>query len=184
LDTKHDEQLVRAACQGEAKAIEALLLKHHTDVSRFARTLCATPEDAEDALQETLWIVSRKIGTLKSASALISWLFTIVKRQCYRLLRIRQKEVPLDRIPEPVDEREQGNDRQVLTEEMAIAIQNLPFIYRQVLVMRDVEEITAAEVAATLEITVEAVKSRLHRARNSLRTTLNRSAKLADKGSD
>jgi DNA-directed RNA polymerase specialized sigma24 family protein len=53
LATKYDEQLVQAACQGDANAIEALLLKHHTDVSRFARTLCATPEDAEDALQET-----------------------------------------------------------------------------------------------------------------------------------
>jgi RNA polymerase sigma factor (sigma-70 family) len=176
LDTKHDEQLVQAACQGEAKAIEALLLKHHTDVSRFARTLCATPEDAEDALQETLWIVSQKIGTLRSAGALISWLFTIVKRECYRLLRIRQKEVTIDRIPEPVDERAIDRDRSIIAEEIAIAIQNLPFIYRQVLVMRDVEEMTAAEVAATLEITVEAVKSRLHRARNSLRTTLNRSA--------
>jgi hypothetical protein len=71
LDTKHDEQLVQAACQGEAKAIEALLLKHHTDVSRFARTLCATPEDAEDALQETLWIVSQKIGALHYLVCLI-----------------------------------------------------------------------------------------------------------------
>jgi RNA polymerase sigma factor (sigma-70 family) len=78
-------------------------------------------------------------------------------------------------IPEPLDERASDRDRSIIAKEMAISIQNLPFIYRQVLVMRDVEEMTAAEVAATLEITLEAVKSRLHRARNSLRTTLNRS---------
>ena len=173
MKTKHDQQLVKAACEGKTEAINALLIQHHTDVRRFAYTLCATPEDAEDALQETLWIVSRKIGTLRVASAFISWLFTIVKRECYRLLRIRQKELPIDTIPEPLGEREQSSDRQLIAQEIAIAIKNLPLIYRQVLVMRDVEEMAAVEVASTLGITVEAVKSRLYRARNMLRATLN-----------
>jgi RNA polymerase sigma factor (sigma-70 family) len=172
LKTKCDEQLIKAACEGKKEAIDALLILHHTDVRRFAHTLCATPEDAEDALQETLWIVSRKIGTLRTASAFISWLFMIVKRECYRLLRIRQKDLPLDTVPEPTDEREQSRDRLQIAQEISIAIKNLPQIYRQVIVMRDLEEMTAVEVAATLGITVEAVKSRLHRARNILRTTL------------
>jgi RNA polymerase sigma factor (sigma-70 family) len=172
LKPKHDERLVNAACAGDKDAIDALLILHHTDVRRFARTLCATPEDAEDALQETLWIVSRKIGTLKAASAFISWIFTIVKRECYRLLRIRQKEVPIEHIPEPLDEGFQDGDRSHIAQEIAVAIQKLPPIYRQVLVMRDLEEMTAVEVADVLGTTVEAVKSRLHRARNTLRATL------------
>jgi RNA polymerase sigma factor (sigma-70 family) len=168
LKAKHDEQLIQAACKGKTEAINALLIQHHTNVRRFAHTLCATPEDAEDAIQETLWIMSHKIGSLRVASAFISWLFTIVKHECYRLLRIRQKELPLDTVPEPPDEREQSRDQDIL-----IAIKNLPLIYRQVIVMRDLEEMTTAEVATTLGITVEAVKSRLHRARNILKTTLN-----------
>lgn len=168
MKAKHDEQLIQAACKGKTEAINALLIQHHTNVRRFAHTLCATPEDAEDAIQETLWIMSHKIGSLRVASAFISWLFTIVKHECYRLLRIRQKELPLDTVPEPPDEREQSRDQDIL-----IAIKNLPLIYRQVIVMRDLEEMTTAEVATTLGITVEAVKSRLHRARNILKTTLN-----------
>ncbi len=134
--------------------------------------MCATPEDAEDAIQETFWIVSRKIGSLRAAGAFISWLFMIVKRECYRLLRIRQRELPLDTIPEPPDEREQSKNRLQVVQDISISIKNLPLIYRQVIVMRDLEEMTTVEVAATLGITVEAVKSRLHRARNILRTTL------------
>jgi RNA polymerase sigma factor (sigma-70 family) len=174
LKAKHDEQLIQAACKGKTEAINALLIQHHTNVRRFAHTLCATPEDAEDALQETLWIMSRKIGSLRVASAFISWLFTIVKHECYRLLRIRQKELPLDTVPEPPDEREQSRDRVQIAQDISIAIKNLPLIYRQVIVMRDLEEMTTTEVATTLGITVEAVKSRLHRARNILKTTLNR----------
>ncbi len=174
MKTKHDEKLVKAACEGKTEAIDALLIQHHTDVRRFAITLCATPEDAEDAIQEALWIVSRKIGTLRVTSAFISWLFTIVKRECYRLLRIRQKEVAIDTIPEPIDERDRQIERLQVAQEIAVAIKNLPPIYRQVLVMRDVEEMTAVEVSALLGITVEAVKSRLHRARNILRATLSK----------
>lgn len=173
MKAKHDEQLIQAACEGKAEAINTLLIQHHTDVRRFAYTLCATPEDAEDALQETLWIMSRKIGSLRVPSAFISWLFMIVKRECYRLLRIRQKELSLDTVPEAADEREHSREQVQIAQDISIAIKNLPLIYRQVIVMRDLEEMTAANVATTLGITVEAVKSRLHRARNILRTTLN-----------
>jgi RNA polymerase sigma factor (sigma-70 family) len=173
VKTKPNEQLVKAACQGNVEAINALLIQHQIDVQRFAKVLCATPEDAEDALQETLWVVSRKIGTLKVATAFISWLFMVVKRECLKLLRVRQRELPFDAIPEPLDEFESSSTQVMMMEEVAIAIEALPTIYRQVLVMRDVEEMTGAEVAAALGITIASVKSRLGRARKMLRTTLN-----------
>jgi RNA polymerase sigma factor (sigma-70 family) len=169
MKAQHDEQLIQAACQGDRVAINALLVQHRTDVQRFAQTLCATPEDAEDALQETLWIVSRKIGSLKVATAFISWLFMVVKRECYRLLRIRQRELSIEAIPEPPDERTNS----IVMAEIVTAIESLPPIYREVLMMRDVEEMTGPEVAAALGLTVEAVKSRLSRSRNMLRTALN-----------
>jgi RNA polymerase sigma factor (sigma-70 family) len=70
-----------------------------------------------------------------------------------------------------LDERCQDRDRSDIAQEIVVAVQKLPPIYRQVLVMRDLEEMTAIEVAEVLGITVEAVKS-LHRARNTLRATL------------
>ena len=117
--------------------------------------------------------MSSKISTLQVANAFISWLFSIVKRECYRLLRIRRKELPIDSIPEPQDEDKQNGMQLLMVQEIITAINNLPPVYQQVLVMRDVEEMTGPEVAATLGITIEAVKSRLYRARNMVRTALN-----------
>jgi DNA-directed RNA polymerase specialized sigma24 family protein len=57
-------------------------------VRRFAHTLCATPEDAEDAAQEALIILYRKIGTLRASGALASWMFRIVRNECVRRLRL------------------------------------------------------------------------------------------------
>src|SRR4051794_22608898 len=79
--------LVEAAQRGEAGAIEALLGASKPDLQRFARRLCAGPEDAEDAVQSALWILHRKIGTLRAVPAFAGWLFRVVARECRRLMR-------------------------------------------------------------------------------------------------
>ncbi len=165
----HD--LIEAARQGESEAIHTLLVRYQPDVTKFARTVCATPEDAEDAVQEALWIASRKVGTLRVASAWTSWLFTVVKRECFRLLHRVRREQPLDQLPAQ-HLQTQGVDQGILAHDIAQAIADLPPQYRQVLVMRDVQGMTAPEVAATLGLTVETVKSRLHRARSRIRAAL------------
>jgi DNA-directed RNA polymerase specialized sigma24 family protein len=60
------EQVVSAAQQGDQRAISTLLSGSHAHVQRFARTLCSSPEDAEDAAQEALIVLYRKIGTLRA----------------------------------------------------------------------------------------------------------------------
>ncbi len=89
-------QLVESARAGDAAAIQALIVRYQPDVAKFARTVCATPEDAEDAVQEALWIAVQRLGTLRVASAFTSWLFQVVKHECFRLLRTLQREEPLD----------------------------------------------------------------------------------------
>ncbi|GAB7546376.1 RNA polymerase sigma factor [Cupriavidus sp. CuC1] len=73
-----DAQLVEAAFQGDARALDQLLIAMQPDLRRFARRTCATSEDAEDAVQVALWKLHSKIHTLHKLSALAAWMFRIV----------------------------------------------------------------------------------------------------------
>lgn len=164
-------QLVEAARGGKPAAVLELLRVCQPDVRRFARRSCSTSEDAEDAVQETLWRLYRHIGALRTAATFATWLFRIVERECYRLFRIRAGTDALDDVPEsalpearavPID----------LWMDIARAIESLSPPYREVLILRDVHELTAPEVARELGIGIAAVKSRLHRARGQVRARL------------
>ena len=171
MNAPSPEHLVEAARCGDAGAITTLLAHYQPDLARFARTVCATPEDAEDAVQQALWIASQKIGTLRVAAAFTSWLFRVIKHECYRLLRRSKRETPL-LAAEAHHVDEQGDMQATLASDLVNAIAAFEPRYRQVVMMRDVQEMTAPQVAATLGITIDAVKSRLHRARTQLRVML------------
>jgi RNA polymerase sigma factor (sigma-70 family) len=164
--------LIESARQGDTEAIQALVLRYQPDVARFARSVCATPEDAEDAVQEALWIAVQKLGTLRVAAAFTTWLFQVVKHECYRLLRRFRRETALDQVAVAQHTGDGLAEQAALAHDVAGAIAALEPHYRQVLIMRDVQAMSAPEVAATLGLTVAAVKSRLHRARVLVRTTL------------
>ena len=163
--------LLAAAQTGDKQAIEQLLVEYQPTVTKFARKYCASPEDVEDAVQETLWIASQKVGALRVTSAFISWLFRVVRNECLRLIRLYRAGEPL---PDTALDRTAREPEQylLLKQEVINALSQLPAHYREVLLLRDVEDLTAPEVAALLGITVEAVKARLQRARNLLRSQL------------
>ncbi len=167
-----DPQLVEAAHRGDVDALGDLLARCHPDARRFARSMCATPEDAEDAVQETLWTVSRRIGSLRAASAFTAWLFTMIKRECLRLLRREQRSSPHDIVQGLGPDPERQAVRAALLRDISVAIAELPPEYRRVLVMRDVQSMSAPEVASSLNLTTPAVKTRLHRARRVIRASL------------
>jgi RNA polymerase sigma factor (sigma-70 family) len=160
--------LVEAAQRGEAGAIERLLAASKPDLQRFARRLCAGPEDAEDAVQNALWILHRKVGMISAVPAFAGWLFRVVARECRRLMRkagLPLDDVDFETIAAP---RIPGE----LRRDLAAAIGALPETYRTVLIMRDIEELTAPETADILKLSPEAVKSRLRRAREEVRDRL------------
>ena len=167
-----DTDVIEAARSGDAEAIEQLIVRCQPMITGFARRYCATPEDVEDAVQETLWIAAQKIGTLRVAATFTSWAFQVVRRSCYRLLNIKRQEITLTDtalcdVPDH-DEVAQLHLRQDIAEALA----ELPYDYRVVILLCDIEERTAAETAATLYISVAAVKARLHRGRKLLRQSL------------
>jgi RNA polymerase sigma factor (sigma-70 family) len=164
------EQLLLAACAGDAAALDALLGKLQPDLKRFARRSCASREDAEDAVQLAMLRVQRSLGSLRALPALASWLFRIVERECFRLFRAMQRTTPLT---DALEDKLHGAPVPLqLRLDLVKAIAGLPPEYRSVLILRDIDELTAPETAQQLGISVAAVKTRLHRARGFMRDTL------------
>ncbi|GAA2628869.1 RNA polymerase sigma factor [Actinomadura fulvescens] len=165
------ERLIAAARGGDVESIAALVSGSHPHVRRFARSLCASPEDAEDAAQEALIILYRKIGTLRASGALASWMFRIVRNECLRRARLRPRhDGPVPDVGTVSAEDEVL--RRLEAGRVAAAIAALPADQRRVLIMRDVQGYSGRMTADALGLSVPAMKSRLHRARAAVHHAL------------
>lgn len=123
-------------------------------------------------MQETLWAAARFIRSFRRAAAITTWLFTIVRNKCHRLLRHRHSEPDLADVLPPPPLPGAAEDEIALREVYRILVAALARIdpgHREVILLRDVEGLTAPEAAARLCLSVQALKSRLHRAREALR---------------
>ena len=163
------QRLIGAAQGGDSVALNELLTTCQVDARRYARRHCQV-SDVDDAVQEALWILARRIRGLRAAAALSSWLFTVVRRECLRLERRMRGLGPS--IDEIAEEQMQQRDPVDLRADLLAGIEALPDHYREILLLRDFEQMTIAEVAARLGLEVPAAKSRLHRARAQLREFL------------
>lgn len=170
------DPVLQAAQHGDPAALEALLTAHREIVFRYGLRYCRTTEDAEDAVQETLWAAARSIRTFRRAAAITTWLFAIVRNICHRLVRQHRSDEDLadllHTLPDPRDLIEDQVAAEQVERILADAISHLTDDHREVILLRDVEGLTAPEAASRLSITVHALKSRLHRARSELRTSL------------
>jgi RNA polymerase sigma factor (sigma-70 family) len=165
------EQLIKAAQDGDLESIAAVVHGAHPHVRRFAEHLCASPQDAEDAAQEALIVLYRKIGTLRASAALASWMFRIVRHECLRRVRRLFDHAGGAGIG-PVASAEDEALKRLEAESVAQAIRALPDIQRRVLTMRDVLGYPGRTVAEALGLSTPAMKSHLHRARTTLRLSL------------
>ena len=159
-----------AAQRGDERAIALLLSGSHMHVRRFARALCSTPEEAEDAAQEALVVLYQKIGTLRVAAALASWMFQVVRRECLRRTRLTFRAPVYRDGAEP--SAEDAALARLELERIVAAIAALPAEQRSVLVLRDIQGLSGADTAQALGLSRAAMKSRLHRGREALRIQL------------
>ncbi len=161
---------VQAAIAGDHAALLAVLAAAQPDVRRYARLNCRASE-VEDAVQETLWLLYRRIGSLRAAAALSGWLFAIVRRQCQRLARAAfGGAVQMDEAELEIRLVARGD--QELRIDLTRAIESLPLHYREMVLLRDVQEMSIDEIGAAQGLTRETVKARLHRARRMIREYL------------
>ena len=182
LNTLADEELVRRAQDGDERAFGEMVSRYEAKVYSLALKMVRNPEDAEDILQDTFLRAYRGIKSFKGDSTFSTWIYRITANSA--LMRLRKKQLPTVSI-EDAEERETpvaiadwgpGPVEQVLNRElqqlMDEAIEALPAEFRQVFVLRDIEELSNTEVADILDLSVAAVKSRLHRARLKVRNRL------------
>ncbi|MCG3172020.1 MAG: hypothetical protein GMKNLPBB_00165 [Myxococcota bacterium] len=169
-----DNELIRRAQSGDKAAMEQVVAGLMPVVYRYGMLLCRNPDDADDIVQDTLFSVTRHLKEFEGRSALSSWVFLLARTACNRKRRGLKNRPALDAdsIPEPASGDPTPEDQAELGEAVSrlrAALESLDDDQREVLVLRDVEGLTAPETAAALGISVEAVKSRLHRARAALK---------------
>jgi len=184
-----DWRLVEALRLSEPTAVERLVATYGDRAYRLAVRITDNGQDAEEAVQDAFWSVVRKIDTFRGDSAFGSWFYRIVSNAAYEKVRRRPQafvEISLDEVLPPfhgdgphagmlTDWSSSIDDPAVQTELRALlssAVSELPAHYRAVMVLRDVEGLSMAEVADALGITVPAAKTRAHRARLLLRKRL------------
>ncbi len=165
----NDPALVEAARLGDQAALERLLKVCQPDLRRIAQAQCATSADADDAVQESMWLVYRRIGALRTVGSFSAWTFSIVRRECQRLMRRMRG---MSELPDNDNAIFAYYTRPDLCLDLAAAIQSLPDKYREAIVLRDFDEYSITEIADSLRLTREAVKSRIHRGRQMIREYL------------
>lgn len=180
-----------ASSSSDAQSVKNFdtLYKDHVDLMyRFAHRLCGEPEAAKDLVQETFLNAYRGIDRFRGDAQISTWLYTIASRACLRMRRRRkgapERELSLEEfIPTsdgefhlqiPIDglSPEAALQNKQLREALDTAINQLPKKYKMVLVLRDMEGLSAKEVGAIMSLNERAVKSRLHRARLFVRREL------------
>ena len=183
-----DQALVEKIRGGDYQAFESLVNRYESKVYRLSIRMLRNPEDAEDALQETFLQVYRGLKGFEGRSTFSTWLFRLATNVCLMKIRHRETEpgklLPLE---DYLPRHESGEHPQILDwtgrpeeallskesrEKMLEALEKLPADYRAVFILRDMEGFSNAETGDTLGLSVAAVKSRLHRARLTLRGLL------------
>jgi RNA polymerase sigma-70 factor (ECF subfamily) len=200
-EVKSDAELALNLLAGDEDAFTQFVKAFHARLSQYSFLMCGHREDAEEVAQETLLKVFESIDQLRDPSRLKSWVFRIAKNECFMKRRksvfAPMVELSLDDLrPGKVNDGEAHRieiaDWTALPEDLLLdtelqnaltrSIQELPEIYRSVVLLRDVEELTTEETAEILDIKPDAVKTRLHRGRLALRQCLDHYLRTATEG--
>src|SRR5262245_40441855 len=178
-----DDELVRLAQGGDNRAFDELVERYRDKVYRLGFKILRHEDDAAEALQDALLSAYRGIKNFKAESTFSTWLYRVATNAALMKYRKRRDgHISLERSQSDDDDSEplalpdwsaqplDAETRAVMQE----GIDRLPDELKVVFVLRDVEGLTNSEVSEVLELSVPAVKSRLHRARLQLRNRLDR----------
>lgn len=182
-DAMSDEEVVRQVLAGEITLFEILMRRHNQRLYRVARCILGDDSEAEDVMQDALVRAYTHLNQFAGEAKFSTWLTKIAVHEALARVRQRSRVVEID--PTPGSERDSMSifisktrdpEQQLLARELNAALEAavdaLPKAYRSVFMLRDVEEMSTAETAECLDISEEAVKTRLHRARALLREEL------------
>jgi len=193
VERNTEVELARELMAGSAEAFDRFVEHFRSKIFQYSWLMCGHREDAEEVAQETLLQIFEKFDQLREPERIRPWVFRIAKNAC--LMKRRKsvfaptQELSLDELmPTLHGEGDQVKleiadwsnlpDQELLRKEMREtmerAIAELPELYRAVILLRDIEELSTEETAQILEVSTDVVKTRLHRARLALRERLDR----------
>ncbi len=182
-ETAYEQRLVARFQAGDAEALSALFELHVESVFAYARHLLGNRADAEEVTSEAFLRAFERAGTFRGECPFRGWLFGITRNLC--LDRLRQPRLLLLE-PDEAAQRSDGGQGAAQMETQTLvrqALADLPEEHRLVLLLCEVEEWEAREVAAVLEKSLAATKSLLYRARRALRARLQELWAEAEEGS-
>ncbi|MCU1371570.1 MAG: polymerase, sigma-24 subunit, RpoE [Ilumatobacteraceae bacterium] len=173
------DELVEAAQAGDAASFEELVRRTSADTFTLARRLVSDDEDARDVVQDAYLRAFRSIGKFRGDAQFTTWLYRITANCASTHLgrRRRHRHDELDEEvdvvdPKPEHDPQVAADGALLRSQLEAAIADLPPRLRAVVVLRDIYDLSHAEIADELGISESAAKVRLHRARRRLRTQI------------
>ena len=175
--------LIERVLGGDRQAFETLVRRHERRVFRVTLAVLGQLEDAEDAMQETFIKAYRHLNQFRRESRFTTWLTRIAVNEALQRRQTRKDHVSLDEWPETqnrlprhfepwASDPEKLYTKQELRELVEKAISSLPAIYREALVLCDIEDMSAKEAAEVLGVNLAAFKSRLLRSRLIMREAL------------
>ena len=178
--------MIASILAGNSQAFHELIRPYERSVFVMALSLLKNEADAEDAAQEAFLKAYRNLKGFRAEAKFSTWLISIVLNEARSRLR-RKSAVKMESLDEPQDEQghvspallrdwreipSEAVERQEIRGMLQEAIRDLPPIYREIFLLRDVEELSIDESATALGISISAVKVRLHRARIMLQKKL------------
>jgi len=186
-DAIPDDEVVQRVRGGETALYEILMRRYNLRVYRVARTILRNDAEAEDVMQETYVRAYQHLDQFAGKAKFSTWLTKIAVYEALGRIRQRGRNEDLESLSETslhtmtkVTAGTRNPERQTYDRELKMvledAIDALPAGYRSVFVLRAVEGLSVAETAACLDVGAETVKTRLHRARASLRKEIHRRA--------
>lgn len=177
----NESELIQAARGGDEAAFEQLVRLHEKKIYNLCLRMCGDREDAAEAAQDTFLALWRGLDSFREEAALSTWLYRLASNACIDLLRRNKRTVDgvslddeeqhfeiSDRAPTP----EQHVERQETQKLVGEALAALPPDYRQVLVLRELHQLSYAEISEVTALELGTVKSRINRARLLLRNYL------------
>jgi RNA polymerase sigma-70 factor (ECF subfamily) len=182
VDKQGETELASALLAGETDAFERFVEHFRSKVFHYSWLICGSPQDAEEVAQETLLKVFDNFDQLRDPERVRSWVFRIARNVC--LMQRRRSvfapahELSLEELPpstEVADSLEAPEGELLRSELRAVidrVIIELPPSYRAVVLLRDLEELSTEETAHVLDLSLDVVKTRLHRGRAAMRQKL------------
>jgi RNA polymerase sigma-70 factor, ECF subfamily len=167
-ESRSDAQLVEAGAQGDQAAFAALMNRHRSRMHAVCRRITCHQQDAEEALQNSMLQVWTKLGTFDGRSSTATWLYRIATNASIDEVRRRRRAPePVEAMPDRATPADSGRAATARVD-VERALSHLPPQYRAVVVLRELCDLTYAEIAELRELPLDTVKSQLSRGRQAL----------------